>query len=656
MTVDVLCLRPEADFRRVGVTPPASLAIAYRAPDDPQLAALVRQARALVIPAVGPKLDGSLFEGSGVKLVQVTGAGVDRLDEAAMRRLGIPVANVAGGSNSAVGEYAVGCALFLLRRLAWADAEIRAGNYVSFRGRMLADNLPGLEGLAVGVIGMGTIGLAVAGAFHRFGCRIAYHDPAPRDLGAAAALGAQALPLDELLGISDIVTLHVPLTPRTRNLIGARELALMKPDAVLINAARGGIVDETALYNALKEGAIAGAALDVFAEEPTTDSPLFSLPNVVVTPHLGASTEEAQTRVAVAIAQQVADLLLRGLQPLAEMLGLVLTPGTVVDFLLQPRTGPPVFAVGAAGNYGRHPITDGFRLNTLFPHARQIGAGGLGPLDVANPERNSRRVDGDFRQPGNCSEILRLQDSHGAKRKHDSESGANEPECEAFNEQLSRNPRPTSAKRRANSELLRSRLRPHQDQVCYVGTDEQEYQTERSHQDTEHGAHVTLRERVVNRFHERCVVGHDDLLRSGAERRESRSGKTCAGLCLTRSPTSRKWRSAICATAGCLWTKILRAPSERSVALLGPQCSLKAVRRCLRTRCRARPELCRRSETPQPHRRRRVRGAFSPGQPERVRLGQDPGCNPLALKRWRRRRTSAPLVPRQFSSSARARS
>src|SRR5689334_10633286 len=202
MPSDVLCLRPEVDFTRVGVTPPAGLTIAYRRPDDPQLAALVRESRALVIPAVGGRLPGSLFENSPVKLVQVTGAGVDRVDEAAMKALGIAVANVPGGSNSAVAEYAVASAIMLLRRLAWSDMEIRDANYVSFRGRMVADNLPGLEGLTVGVVGLGTVGLAVAQAFRRFGCEIVYHDPTPRD-EAATKIGAKALSLEELLKISD---------------------------------------------------------------------------------------------------------------------------------------------------------------------------------------------------------------------------------------------------------------------------------------------------------------------------------------------------------------------------------------------------------------------------------------------------------------------
>jgi phosphoglycerate dehydrogenase-like enzyme len=321
MSYDVLCLRPEADFTRIGVTPPAQFTIAYRRPDDPQLSALIRDSRALVIPAVGGKLPGSLFETSKVKLVQVTGAGVDRLDEAAMKKLGIAVANVPGGSNSAVAEYAVGCAIVLMRRLAWADMEIRDANYVSFRGRMMMDNLPGLEGLTVGVVGLGTIGFAVAEAFRRFGCEIVYHDPTPRD-GAAAKLGAKALSLEELLRTSDIVSLHVPLLPQTRSMIGARQLAVMKPGAVLIQASRGGVVNEIALAAHLNSGRLGGAAVDVYSvEPPDTDNPLFSLEGeaahrVLLTPHVAGVTLQASATLFREAWANVERVLARGEAPL----------------------------------------------------------------------------------------------------------------------------------------------------------------------------------------------------------------------------------------------------------------------------------------------------------------------------------------------------
>jgi len=322
MTHHVLCLRPEADFARVDSLPPASLQVAYHKPDDPAVPQLIKQARALVIPAVGPKLAPALFEGCGLELVQVTGAGLDRLDQAALTRLGIPVANVPGGSNSAVAEYAVTAASLLSRRLSWASAEIARGNYATFRARMVADNLSGLEGLLVGVVGFGTIGVAVAQAFHRMGCRIAFHDPAPCDRAAADALDTKPMPLDDLLACADIVTLHVPLLPATQGLIGARELQLMKKGAILIQAARGGIVDEAALADALASGRLGGGAVDVHATEPPApDNPLLRLTGeaasrLLLTPHVAGVTRQASTLLFRSAWRNVERVLVRGEAPL----------------------------------------------------------------------------------------------------------------------------------------------------------------------------------------------------------------------------------------------------------------------------------------------------------------------------------------------------
>src|SRR5262245_18928529 len=177
MSNRVLCLRPEDDFLRVRAAAPSSLAIAYHSPTDEPVAALIKSSDALVIPAVGPKLAADWFEDTKLKLVQVTGAGVDRLDQAALTKLGIPVANVAGGSNGAVAEYVVTTVSTLLRRFAWADAEIKAGNYTKFRARMIADNLSGIDGLLVGLVGFGTIGRAVAQALRGIGAKLCFYDP-----------------------------------------------------------------------------------------------------------------------------------------------------------------------------------------------------------------------------------------------------------------------------------------------------------------------------------------------------------------------------------------------------------------------------------------------------------------------------------------------
>jgi phosphoglycerate dehydrogenase-like enzyme len=322
MTHPVLCLRPEADFTRVGAAAPASLAVSYHKPDDAAVPALIRQAGALLIPAVGPKLAPALFEGTQLRLVQVTGAGLDRLDQAALTKLGIPVANVPGGSNSAVAEYAVTSASLLLRRLAWSSAEIARGNYGAFRARMVADNLAGLEGLLVGVVGFGTIGVAVARAFHAAGARVCFHDPAPRDPALAASLGAAALPLDELLATADVVTLHVPLLPATQGVIGARELARTRPGTILIQAARGGIVDEAALAASLTSGHLGGAAVDVYSTEPPgADNPLLKVTGeaaarLLLTPHIAGVTRQASALLFRSSWENVERVLVRGEAPL----------------------------------------------------------------------------------------------------------------------------------------------------------------------------------------------------------------------------------------------------------------------------------------------------------------------------------------------------
>jgi phosphoglycerate dehydrogenase-like enzyme len=298
MTVDVLCLRPLADFERAGVAPPA-MEIAYRGPADDDLPNLMKQARALVIPAVGPKLPAALFENGAVRFVQVTGAGLDRLDIEALKRWKIVVANVPGGSNDAVAEYVLTAASTLLRRIAWADHEIRQGNYAAFRARMIADNLAGTDGLLLGVVGFGMIGRAVARAFRDRGCRICYYDPGPVDKEEAERLGAQECSLGDLLKTADVVTLHVPLLPLTRGIIGAHELGMMKPGAVLIQAARGGVVDEAALAQHLESGQLAGAAVDVYTSEPPpADHPLLTLKGeaasrLLLTPHIAGVTRQS---------------------------------------------------------------------------------------------------------------------------------------------------------------------------------------------------------------------------------------------------------------------------------------------------------------------------------------------------------------------------
>ena len=295
----VLCLRPEADFTRVGVVPPASMDINYLAPDDAQMPALLKQAEALVIPAVGPKLPLHLFEDTPLRLVQVTGTGVDRVDADGLRALGIPLANVPGGSNEAIAEYAVACACVLLRRLTEASTEIRNGQYSAFRSSFIADNVDGLEGLLVGIVGLGVIGTAVARKFKQLGCRIAFFDPAPADPQAAIALEAEVLEMEDLFSRCDVVSVHVPLLATTTDLINADVLSKAKKGSVLIQASRGGVVNETALAEALESAHLAGAAIDVYSSEPPTpDNPLLTLSDAaagrtILTPHIAGITRQS---------------------------------------------------------------------------------------------------------------------------------------------------------------------------------------------------------------------------------------------------------------------------------------------------------------------------------------------------------------------------
>jgi phosphoglycerate dehydrogenase-like enzyme len=299
MTERVLCLRPEADFRRVGAGAPTALVVDYRDPNDAGLADLMREASALLIPAVGPKLPAALFESTRLRLVQITGTGADRLDRDAMVKLGIPVANVPGGSNGAVAEYVVTIAAALSRRFFWSDQEIHAGNYAAFRARMVAENVGGLEGLTIGLIGFGAIGLAVGRAFHALGCRICHYDPAVADPKSGADIGAEAMSLDAVLSTSDVVSVHVPLLPTTVSLLGTRELSLMKKGAILVQASRGGVVDEAALAQALASGHLGGAAVDVYSSEPPAlDNPLLALSGegarrLILTPHIAGVTRQS---------------------------------------------------------------------------------------------------------------------------------------------------------------------------------------------------------------------------------------------------------------------------------------------------------------------------------------------------------------------------
>jgi D-3-phosphoglycerate dehydrogenase len=234
-----------------------------------------------------------------LKVVARAGIGLDNVDVATATERGVMVVNAPMSNIVSAAEHAVALLLAAARHIPAADASLRAGQWQrsKFTGVEVADK-------TVGVVGLGRIGVLVAQRLAAFGVDLIAFDPYIQP-GRAAQFGVRLVSLEELLRESDFITVHLPKTPETAGLIGADELALTKRGVILVNAARGGLVDETALVDALKTGQVGAAGIDVYAGEPCTDSPLFELPNTVVTPHLGASTTEAQDKAGAAVARSV---------------------------------------------------------------------------------------------------------------------------------------------------------------------------------------------------------------------------------------------------------------------------------------------------------------------------------------------------------------
>lgn len=225
--------------------------------------------------------------------------GVDNVDVKAATERGIMVINAPESTSITVAEHSIGLMLALARKISIADRSVKEGKWEKNRFMGIE-----LNGKTLGIIGMGRIGSQVVVRTKAFGMDILVYDPyISRE--AAEEMGVTVTDLETLLRESDIVTIHVPLTPETRHLISDDEFKLMKETAFIVNCARGGIIDEDALYRALKDGEIAGAALDVFEEEPPEGSPLLELENVVLTPHIGASTAEAQRDAAIIVANEI---------------------------------------------------------------------------------------------------------------------------------------------------------------------------------------------------------------------------------------------------------------------------------------------------------------------------------------------------------------
>ena len=265
-----------------------------------QLRRVVSRYDALIVRG-RTKVTGEIIEaGERLKIIGRAGVGLDNIDIEAAEKRGVTVLNTPEASAEAVAELTMGLILSLARSIPLADRTTKDGKWMKKK-------LVGwqLRGKTLGTIGLGNIGLKVARLARAFGMKILITKRTPPAPELLRELDGEFVPLKETLRRSDIVTIHVPLTPQTHHMIGEEEIRLMKEGAYIINTSRGAIVDEKALLEALQSGRLAGAALDVYEEEPPKNLTLIRMPNVVCTPHIGAQTEEAQRAAATLIAEKI---------------------------------------------------------------------------------------------------------------------------------------------------------------------------------------------------------------------------------------------------------------------------------------------------------------------------------------------------------------
>ena len=276
---------------------------------DELLAALAKGVDAVLIRSA-TKMDAeAIAAAKGLKVIARAGVGLDNVDIPASTTAGVMVVNAPTSNIVSAAELAISLLLASARFISPAHAALRNGKWArsKYTGAELFEK-------TLGIVGFGRIGQLVAHRMQAFGMNVVAYDPYLQP-ARAAQLGVTLVELDELLKVSDFITIHLPKTKETANLIGVEALKKVKPSVRIINAARGGVLDEAALFDALTEGRVAGAGLDVFATEPCTDSPLFTLDQVVATPHLGASTDEAQERAGIAVAVSVRKALAGELVP-----------------------------------------------------------------------------------------------------------------------------------------------------------------------------------------------------------------------------------------------------------------------------------------------------------------------------------------------------
>ena len=318
------------------------------------------------------RVDAELLDAAAPRLsvVGVASVGIDRIDVEAATRAGVMIVNAPTGNTIAAAEHTMALMLALLRRVPDANASVQAGEWERSRytGREL-------RGKTLGIIGLGKIGRAVARRVAGFEMRVLASDPYLTEEQVAEA-GAKLVGMAELLHRSDVITVHTPLTAQTRHLLGRPQLEATKPGAFVLNVARGGIVDESALADALTSGHLAGAAVDVYSAEPmAADNPLRGAPNLVLTPHLGASTAEAQDRVGLEMAEQVL-MALAGVTPPYAVNAPSVSPET------QPKVRPYVELGRRLAILARQLAPSAFDAISLT-YAGEIAAGECGPIRTA---------------------------------------------------------------------------------------------------------------------------------------------------------------------------------------------------------------------------------------------------------------------------------
>lgn len=299
----VVCLRPEKDFADAGVEIPPELEMVCVSPEDPPAVRVACREAEFILSAKEGRITGEIILNSPrLKFISLTCTGYDHIDTAAARRANIPVANNGGSNARCVAQFVIMAVSVLNRRILEADRGVKEGRFQEIRAGMLDEGLFDFSGLRIGILGLGRIGREVAALVNVLGAVVLYYDLVRLPREKESELSATYLEFPDLIRQSDILTIHLPLTPGTRRLIGADQLALMKPTAILVNTGRGAIVDDVALAEAIRNNIIAGAAIDTFESVPSPEHPFLQLAlpyrdHLLLTPHIAGATRQSFRRM-----------------------------------------------------------------------------------------------------------------------------------------------------------------------------------------------------------------------------------------------------------------------------------------------------------------------------------------------------------------------